>query len=74
MTDRKEPSMHAASELQLRMVNEQIARDRRQAAHARLADQARRRHRPSLRLRAGHALIAFGRRLAAEPSLRTERA
>jgi hypothetical protein len=65
--------MHPA-EIQLRMVNERIARDRRNAARARLAEEARRRHRPSLRLRAGHALIAFGRRLAAEPSLRIERA
>ena len=61
--------MHASTELRLRMTNERIARRYRYAAQTRLAEEARRRHRPSLRSRTGHALIAAGRRLAAEPTL-----
>ena len=62
--------MHAYPELRLQLVNERNARRQRFAARARLAEQARRRHRPTLRLRAGRALIAAGRRLAAEPTAR----
>jgi len=65
--------MQAGAELRLRMVNERSARRRRFAARARLAEEARHRSRPSLRLRAGHAMIAFGRRLAAEPRHRPVR-
>jgi hypothetical protein len=61
--------MLASADLRLRLVNDRIARDHRQAAEARLADQARRRHRLSLRHRAAHLLIQLGERLAAEPSL-----
>ena len=61
--------MHANTELRLRLANDRIARDHRQAAEERLADQARRRHRQSLRQRAARQLIQLGQRLAAEPSL-----
>lgn len=61
--------MHAHADLRLRLANDRIARDHRQAADGRLADQARRRHRLSLRHRAAHLLIGLGERLAAEPSL-----
>ena len=61
--------MHASAELRLRLANERIARDHRQAAEARLADQARHRHRLSLRRRAANLLIQAGERLAAEPAL-----
>lgn len=61
--------MNAHAHLRLRLANERIARDHRQAEEARLADQARRRHRLSLRLRAAHRLIQLGERLAAEPTL-----
>ena len=58
---------HAVS--RLRLVNERHARDRRQAAEARLAEQARRRHRRSLRHAVAVRLIRAGERLAAEPTL-----
>ena len=61
--------MHAYTQLRLRLANEQIARDHRYAAESRLADQARRRHRLSLRQRTARQLIQLGERLAAEPSL-----
>ena len=60
--------MHAA-ELRLRMVNERTARAHRHAADSRLAEEARRRHRPSLRRTVGRSMISIGRRLVAEPSL-----
>jgi hypothetical protein len=61
--------MNANTQIRLRLANEQIARDHRAAAEERLADQARRRHRLSLRLRASRQLIQLGERLATEPSL-----
>ncbi len=61
------------ADLRLRLANDRIAREHRFAAEARLADQARRRHRPSLRLRAALQLIQLGERLAAEPALRPAR-
>ena len=61
--------MHAYADLRLRLANDRIARAHRHAAEARLADQARRRHRLSLRHRAAHLLIQLGERLAAEPAL-----
>ena len=61
--------MHADANLQLRLANDRIDRLHRQAAEARLADQARRRHRLSLRQRAAHQLIKLGERLAAEPAM-----
>jgi hypothetical protein len=66
--ERNQP-MHAHTQLRLRLANERIARDHRSAAEERLADQARRRHRLSLRLRASRRLIQLGERLATEPSL-----
>jgi hypothetical protein len=60
--------MHAQTHLRLLWANERIARAHREAARERLAEEARRRHRQPLRQRAGHALIAAGRRLAAEPA------
>jgi len=61
--------MHANAELRLRLANERIARDHRHAADARLAAEARRRHRRSLRQRAALLLIQAGERLATEPTL-----
>jgi hypothetical protein len=61
--------MHANARLQLRIANDRIDRLHRQAAEARLADQARRRHRLSLRHRTARRLIQLGERLAAEPNL-----
>ena len=61
--------MFAHADQRLRLANDRIARDHRCAADARLADQARRRHRLSLRLRVAHRLIQLGERLAAEPTL-----
>ena len=61
--------MHASAHERLRLANDWIAREVRHAAEARLADQARQRHRPSLRLRAGRQLIKLGARIAAEPTL-----
>ena len=58
--------MHANAEFRLRIANERIARAHRDADRARLAQEARRRHRSWLRSRTGRALIAAGRRLAAE--------
>jgi len=61
--------MNAYAQQRLRLANERIARDHRQAAEARLADMARGRHRISLRLRAARQLIELGERLAAEPAM-----
>ncbi|MEW5992001.1 MAG: hypothetical protein AB1736_11745 [Chloroflexota bacterium] len=61
--------MHAHADERLRLANDWIAREIRDAARARLADQARRRHRLSLRLWAGRQLIKLGERIAAEPTL-----
>jgi hypothetical protein len=61
--------MHASTQLRLRLANDRIARDHRQAAEERLADQARRRHRLPLRQRASRQLIQLGERLATEPTL-----
>ena len=61
--------MNANAQLRLRLANEQIGRDHRQAAEERLADQARRRHRLPLRQRAARQLIQLGERLATEPTL-----
>jgi len=61
--------MQSNADLRLRMVNERIARSHRYAARARLAEEARRRHRPSLRRTVGRSMIELGRRLAAEQSL-----
>ena len=61
--------MHAYADLRLRLANDRMARAHGNAAEARLADQARRRHRLSLRHRAAHLLIQLGERLAAEPAL-----
>jgi hypothetical protein len=65
--------MRTKTALRLQWANERIARAHRDAAWARLAEEARRRHRQPLRLRAGHALIRAGRRLAAEPTPRLAR-
>jgi hypothetical protein len=61
--------MHALADERLRLANDWIAREIRDAARARLAEQARQRHRPSLRLWAGRQLIKLGKRLAAEPAM-----
>lgn len=61
--------MHAFAEERLRLANEQIARELRHAAQARLAEEARRRHRSSLRQRAGRQLVKLGNRIAAEQPL-----
>jgi len=61
------------AQLRLREANERIARAHRHAADARLADQATRRHRLSLRMRFAAGLIRLGERLAAEPTLTSVR-
>ncbi|MBI2776338.1 MAG: hypothetical protein HYX57_03585 [Chloroflexi bacterium] len=61
--------MFTTAEQRLRLANDRIDRLHRQAADARLADQARHRHRPSLRHYAARQLIQLGERLAAEPAL-----
>jgi hypothetical protein len=61
--------MFTSADQRLRLANDRIDRLHRQAADARLADQARRRHRLSLRLRASRRLIELGERLAAEPAM-----
>ena len=60
--------MFAAPEHLLQLANERIARDLRHAAEVRLAEQARRRHRLSLRQRAANRLIQLGERLSTEPA------
>ena len=65
--------MFRNADIRLRLVNDRIAREHRHAAEARLADQARRRHRLPLRLRAARQLIQLGERLEAEPTLRPAR-
>jgi hypothetical protein len=65
--------MQSSADLRLRMANERIARAHRFAERARQADQARRRHRPSLRRTVGRSMIELGRRLAAEQSLTPDR-
>jgi hypothetical protein len=66
---RKELRMFATAEQRLRLANDRIDRLHRQAAEARLAEKARRRHRLSLRQRTARQLIQLGERLAAEPAL-----
>ena len=61
--------MTAHADLRLRMANERIARGHRRAADARLAEEARRRHRLPLRQELAIRLIRAGERLAAEPTL-----
>jgi hypothetical protein len=61
--------MFASAHERLRLANDHIDRLHRQAAEARLADQARRRHRLPLRQRAARQLILLGAGLAAEPAL-----
>ena len=61
--------MFSNSHLGLALANDRIDRLHRQAAEERLADQARRRHRQSLRQRTSRQLIQLGERLAAEPAL-----
>jgi hypothetical protein len=58
-----------SADLRFGMVRDRIARDHRDAARARQAEQARRRHRISLRQSVGRSMIELGRRLAAEQSL-----
>ena len=71
--------MFSAPELRLRLANERIARDQRAAradrlaARFRLAEEARRRSRPSLRRSVGRSMISIGRRLAAEQPARPVR-
>lgn len=66
---RKELRMFATADQRLRLANERIARDHRYAAATRLAEEARRRHRLTLRQRTANRLIQLGERLAAEPAL-----
>ena len=65
--------VNANAQLRLRQANERIAQAHRHAAGERLADQARRRHRLTLRMRAAATLIQLGERLAAEPTLTSVR-
>ncbi|HSO29559.1 MAG TPA: hypothetical protein VLS28_06625 [Candidatus Sulfomarinibacteraceae bacterium] len=60
--------MFAAPEHLLQLANDRIDRDLRHAAEVRLAEQARRRHRLTLRQRAAALLIQLGERLATEPA------
>jgi hypothetical protein len=55
---------HADAELQLMLANDRIARDLHDAEMARLAREGR--GTPSLRRRAGQAVIAVGERLAGD--------
>ena len=57
--------MFASAELRRRIVSERIAYAR-DVQRARLAEEARRRYRPSLRRTVGRSMIEIGRRLAAE--------
>ena len=66
--ERNQP-MFATADERLRLANERIARDHGHAAEARLAEEARRRHRLTLRQRTANRLIQLGERLAAEPAL-----
>jgi hypothetical protein len=64
---------HADAELQLWLANDRISREQRDAELARLVRGRRRDARhdgeiPTLRQRAGTALIAFGERLAGTPA------
>ncbi len=61
--------MFAIADQRLRLANDRIDRLHRQAAQGRLAHEARRRHRLSLRQHASRRLIQLGERLAAEPNL-----
>ena len=65
--------MQTTTALRLALAHERIARAHRDAAEARLAEEARHRSRPTLRRRTGRLLIAAGHRLAAEPSPRLAR-
>lgn len=63
---------HADAELQLWLANERMAEDQREAEVARLLRHAS--ATPTLRQRAGKALIAFGERLAGDrPPIRDGR-
>ena len=59
--------MYSSSQLRLVVPGESVARHRLAAAAGR-AEQARHRHRPSLRLWIAARLIGLGERLAAEQS------
>ncbi len=65
--------MFATADQRLRLANDWIAREHRHAADARLAAEAKRRHRLSLRRRAAALLIQAGERRAAEPALTPSR-
>ena len=65
--------MRTTTALALALAHEHVARARREAEQARLAEEATRRHRLTLRQRTGELLIAAGRRLAAEPTPRLAR-
>jgi hypothetical protein len=65
--------MQTMTALRLALAHERIARAHRDAAEARLAEEARHRLRLSLRQRTGQLLIAAGRRLAVEPTPRLAR-
>jgi hypothetical protein len=56
---------HADAELQLMLANDRIAREYHETEMARLAREGNRT--PSLRQRAGQAVIALGERLAGNP-------
>ncbi|MBF8289852.1 MAG: hypothetical protein HW391_820 [Chloroflexi bacterium] len=61
--------MFTGTDQGLRLAHDRIDRLHRQAAEERLADQARHRHRLSLRQRTARRLIQLGERLAAEPAI-----
>jgi len=65
--------MQTTTALRLALAHERIARAHRDAAEARMAEEATRFIRLTLRQRAGRLLIAAGRRLAAEPTPRLAR-
>jgi hypothetical protein len=65
--------MRTTTALRLALAHERIARARRDAAQARLAEEARHLSRLTLRQRTGELLIAAGRRLLAEPTQRLAR-
>ena len=72
-TDERNQPMIPNAEIRRWLANDRIAREHLYAAEARLADEARRRHRLSLRHRTARQLIRLGERLAAEPTLRPAR-
>jgi hypothetical protein len=73
MTDERTQPMQTMTAQRLALAHERMARAHREAAEARLAREARHPSRPTLRRRTGHALIAAGRRIAAEPTPRLAR-